>query len=129
MSPMRLPLCPKLIRTAFSFQPRNFFVLLSCQRRKFKMKLSITIYILYYYFIFVKSIKTLLKTQFLTTQNLAFVTHKMQNRGYRSYYTHPSITALSIPYVSTVLSALFVYFLHYLIKLIISSFYCKSVDI
>ena len=79
------------------------------------MKLSITIYILYYYFIFVKSIKTLLKTQFLTTQNQAFVTHKMQNRGYRSNYTYPSITAPSIPYISTVSEALFFYFSHILL--------------
>ena len=40
----------------------------------------------------------------------AFVMHKMQEPGYRSNYTYPSITALSIPCVSTVSKALFFYF-------------------
>ena len=79
------------------------------KRRSFNNEKHIfpRIYILNSFQEFVKLFSPLQIDWFFTTWNSAIGTIEAQNRGYRSNYTHPSITALRDRCISTVSEVLF----------------------
>ena len=87
----------------------GFYAPFTFKRRSFNYEKYIfpRIYILNSFQEIVKLFSPLQIDWLFTTWNSAFGTIEAQNRGYRSNYTHPLITALLIPYVSTVSGSTF----------------------
>ena len=96
MHPLRLPICPKSFRTACLFQPRKLnFVLLSFFEgdKSINERLFTQLYFKLFSII-CQIILNSCKNQISRNLKTNFWKNRTAKSGYRSNYTHPSITAL-----------------------------------